>query len=214
VRAILIAAKELVFAKNRLASVLPPAERKILAEAMFRDVLAAALSTRKADCVAVVSSDRGLLRLAREAGGWPIDEQTPRGLNVAVALATERLAAKGAVTVCTVLSDIPAITSSDIDEVFDAVPAGRGAVMVPSRDFSGTNVIARSPADVIPTQFGRFSLVRHLDDCQSRNLACRVLRLARPALDLDVPQDLYEFVRASSTTHTLNQLVRLGIAQH
>jgi len=155
-----------------------------------------------------------LLGLAREGGGLAIDEQTPRGLNVAVALATERLVAKGAVTVCTVLSDIPAITSSDIDEVFDAVPARRGAVMVPSRDFSGTNVIARSPADVIPTQFGRFSLVRHLDDCQSRNLACRVLRLARPALDLDVPQDLYEFVRASSTTHTSNHLVRLGIAQH
>jgi 2-phospho-L-lactate guanylyltransferase len=214
VRAILIAAKELAFAKNRLASVLPPAERRILAEAMFRDVLAAALSARNADYVAVVTSDRGLLSLAREGGAWAIDEQTPRGLNVAVALATERLVAKGAAAVCTVLSDIPAITSGDIDEVFDAMPLGRGAVLVPSRDFSGTNVIARSPADVAPTQFGRFSLVRHLDDCKRRNLTCRVLRLARPALDLDVPHDLYEFVRASSTTHTLNQLVRLGIAQH
>jgi 2-phospho-L-lactate guanylyltransferase (CobY/MobA/RfbA family) len=120
----------------------------------------------------------------------------------------------GAAAVCTLLSDIPAITGDDIDEVFDALPADRGAVLVPSRDFSGTNVIARAPADVVPTQFGRLSLVRHLDDCRNRNLACRVLRLPRPALDLDVPQDLYEFVRASSTTHTLNQLVRLGIAQH
>jgi 2-phospho-L-lactate guanylyltransferase len=214
VRAILIAAKELAFAKNRLTSVLPPAERKVLAEAMFRDVLAAALSARNADCVAVVTSDRGLLRLAREGGALAIDEQVPRGLNVAVALATERLVGNGAACVCTVLSDIPAITGDDIDEVFDALPAKRGAVLVPSRDFSGTNVIARAPADVVPTQFGRFSLVRHLDDCRNRNLACRVLRLPRPALDLDVPQDLYEFVRASSTTHTRNQLVRLGIAQH
>ena len=69
-RAILIAAKELAFAKNRLASVLPPAERKILAEAMFRDVLAAALSARNADCVAVVTSDRGLLSVAREGGAF------------------------------------------------------------------------------------------------------------------------------------------------
>ena len=213
-RATLIAAKELAFAKTRLASVLAPAEREILAEAMFRDVLAAALSARNADCVAVVTSDRGLLSLAREGGALAIDEQTPRGLNVAVALATERLVARGAATVCTVLSDVPAIIGGDIDQVFDAMPAGRGAVMVPARDFSGTNLIARAPADVVPTQFGRFSLVRHLVECQSRNLPCRVLRLARPALDLDVPQDLYEFVRASSTTHTLNQLVRLGIAQH
>jgi len=42
-RAVLIAAKELNVAKARLGSVLPPAERVTLAEAMFRDVLAAAL---------------------------------------------------------------------------------------------------------------------------------------------------------------------------
>jgi len=212
VRVVLIAAKELAFAKNRLASVLPPAERIVLAEAMFRDVLAAALSSRTADRVAVITSDTRLLALARENGAIAIDEQFPRGLNVAVALATGHLVADGASTVCTVLSDIPMITGADIDEVFTAMPAGKAAVLVPSRDFSGTNVIARSPADVIPTQFGRLSLVRHLDDCRHRGIAGRVLRQSRPALDLDLPADLYEFVRASSTTHTLNQLVRLGIA--
>ncbi len=213
-RAILIAAKELAFAKTRLGSVLPPGERVVLAEAMFRDVLAAALSSRSADLVAVVTSDEGLLTMARAAGAMAIDEQFPRGLNVAVALATSRLAANGASTVCTVLSDIPMIAGGDIDEVFAAMPSGKAAVLVPSRDFSGTNVIARSPADVISTQFGRLSLVRHLDDCRNRGVACEVLRQSRPSLDLDVPADLYEFVRASSTTHTLNQLVRLGIAHH
>jgi 2-phospho-L-lactate guanylyltransferase len=214
VRAILIAAKELPYAKNRLASVLPPAERKVLAEAMFRDVLAAALSAKNADCVAVITSDAGLLAMSREGGALTIDEQFPRGLNVAVAMATERLAAEGASTVCTILSDIPMIAGADIDEVFSAMPPGQAAVLVPSRDFSGTNVIARSPANVIPTQFGRLSLVRHLDDCRNRGVACQVLRQSRPALDLDLPSDLYEFVRVASTTHTLNQLVRLGIAHH
>jgi len=214
VRVVLIAAKELAFAKNRLASVLPPAERIVLAEAMFRDVLAAALSSRTADRVAVITSDTRLLALARENGAIAIDERFPRGLNVAVALATGHLVADGASTVCTVLSDIPMITGADIDEVFTAMPAGKAAVLVPSRDFSGTNVIARSPADVIPTQFGRLSLVRHLDDCRNRGIAGRVLRQSRPALDLDLPADLYEFVRVASTTHTLNQLVRLGIAHH
>lgn len=211
-RAILIAAKELAFAKTRLASVLPAAERSALAEAMFRDVLAASLSARGADLVAVVTSDARLLSLARAGGAMAVDEEFPRGLNVAVAMATARLAAQGVSTVCTVLSDVPMITAADIEEVLGAMPAEKAAVLVPSRDFSGTNVIARSPADVIPTQFGRLSLVRHLDDCRGRGVACRVLRQPRPALDLDLPGDLYEFVRASSTTHTLNQLVRLGIA--
>ena len=213
-RFILIAAKQLEFAKTRLAPVLPPGERRELAEAMFRDVLAASLAATAADRVAVVTSDAGLLATARAAGAVSIDEEFPRGLNVAVALATSALIAQGAQAVCTVLSDIPLVAAEDIDAVFAAMPAGRGAVLVPSRDFSGTNMICRSPADAVPTRFGRMSLVRHLDDCRGSDVPAKVLRLVRPALDLDVIADLAEFERAGSATHTQNQLSRLGIAHH
>ncbi len=213
-RFILIAAKQLEFAKTRLAPVLPPGERRALAEAMFRDVLAAALGANSADHVAVVTSDAGLLAMARAANALAIDEEFPRGLNVAIALATSALLAEGAETVCTLLSDIPLVTAEDVDAVFAAMPSGRGAVLVPSRDFSGTNIICRSPADAVPTRFGRLSLVKHLDDCRTADVPARVLRLARPALDLDVIADLAEFERAGSATHTQNQLARLGIAHH
>ena len=213
-RFILIAAKQLEFAKTRLAPALPPGERRALAEAMFRDVLAAALGASAADHVAVVTSDAGLLAMARAANALAIDEEFPRGLNVAIALASSALIAEGAETVCTLLSDIPLVTPEDVDAVFAAMPSGRGAVLVPSRDFSGTNIICRSPADTVPTRFGRLSLVKHLDDCRTADVPARVLRLARPALDLDVIADLAEFERAGSATHTQNQLARLGIAHH
>src|SRR5208282_1662305 len=214
VRFILIAAKQLEFAKTRLAPALPPGERRALAEAMFRDVLAAALGSSAADHVAVVTSDAGLLAMARAANALVIDEEFPRGLNVAIALATSALIAEGAKTVCTLLSDIPLVAGEDIDAVFSAMPPAGGVVLVPSRDFSGTNIICRSPADAVPTRFGRMSLVRHLDDCRSSGVGAKVLRLARPALDLDVIADLAEFERAGSATHTQNQLARLGIAHH
>ena len=213
-RFILIAAKQLEFAKTRLAPVLPPDERRALAEAMFRDVLAASLAASAADQVAVVTSDAGLLAMARAAGAYPIDEEFPRGLNVAVALGTSALIARGARTICTVLSDIPITAAEDIDAVFAAMPPSPGAVLVPSRDFSGTNIICRSPADAVPTRFGRMSLVRHLDDCRTANVPAKVLRLAGPALDLDVIADLAEFERAGSATHTQSHLARLGIAHH
>jgi 2-phospho-L-lactate guanylyltransferase len=214
VRFILIAAKQLEFAKTRLAGAFAPGERRALAEAMFRDVLAAASGARAADHVAVVTSDPALLELARSARALTIDEEFPRGLNAAVALATSALIAQGAETVCTVLSDIPLITAEDIDAVFAAMPPRRGVVLVPSRDFSGTNVICRSPADAVATRFGRMSLLRHLDVCRTTDLPATVLRLARPALDLDVIADLAEFERAGSSTHTHSQLARLGIAHH
>jgi 2-phospho-L-lactate guanylyltransferase len=192
--------------------VLADPERCALAEAMFRDVLAAACQARQAERVAVVTSDRVLLKLASSAGAIGIDEGFPRGLNAAVTLATSRLGAAGATTLCTVLSDIPLVTGHDIDAVFAAAAPGRCAVLVPSRDFTGTNIIARSPADLIPTVFGRLSLVRHLDECRQRKVRCEVLRLARPALDLDLLSDLAEFVRIAGPTNTLDHLARLGIA--
>lgn len=210
---VLIAAKELAFAKTRLAPALPAAaERRAVAEAMFRDVLSAALSARSAHQVAVVTSEPSLLALARGVGAIAIDEEFARGLNVAVRLATGELMLRGATTVCTMLSDTPGVQAEDIDATFAAMPAGeRGVVLVPSRDFSGTNMIARTPPEVIPTYFGRFSLVRHLEACRTRGIASEVLRLQRPALDLDVPADLFEFARLPGTTHTQSHLARLGL---
>jgi 2-phospho-L-lactate guanylyltransferase len=214
VRFILIAAKQLAFAKTRLAPVLPEPERRILAEAMFRDVLAASMGSQRAERVAVVTSDPGLLMLAREAGAVAIDEEYPRGLNAAVSLATDALREAGATQVCTVLSDIPMVTARDIDEVFAALNPKAGAVLVPSRDFSGTNIIARSPAGVIPTLFGRMSLAKHLDECRRAQVPCEIIRQKGPALDLDLLADLLEFVRVAGPSNTLNQLARLGIASN
>jgi 2-phospho-L-lactate guanylyltransferase len=213
VRAILIAAKHLAFAKTRLGRALGAADRIALAEAMFRDVLGAALGARAAQHVAVVTSDPTLLGIARGAGALVIDEEYPRGLNAAVRLASAALAAQGVSQLCTVLSDIPLVSSEDIDTVFAALAEeGRGVVLVPSRDLSGTNIIARAPAEAIPTRFGSQSLARHLEECYRHGLPSQVVRLRAPALDLDLLEDLAEFVRTPSMTHTFSQLARLGIA--
>jgi 2-phospho-L-lactate guanylyltransferase len=215
VRAVLIAAKQLTLAKTRLMPVLPTvSERSALAEAMFRDVLGAALDARTPECVTVVTCDPVLMTLARNAGASVIDEAYPRGLNVAVQLAVAKMAAAGATCICTLLSDIPLVTGGDIDAAFAALPGEQQAVvLVPSRDFSGTNIIVRKPPDIIATQFGRFSLIRHLDDCRRRGIACQIVRLERPALDLDLPADLQEFERRDSLTHTQAHLARLTIMQ-
>ncbi len=214
VRFILIAAKQLAFAKTRLASALAEQERRVLAEAMFRDVLAAAMGSQRSDRVAVVTSDPVLLGLTREVGAIAIDEEYPRGLNAAISLATDALREAGATELCTVLSDIPMVTARDIDAVFAALRPERGVVLVPSRDFSGTNIIARSPADAIPTMFGRMSLAKHLDECRRAEVPCEIIRQTGPALDLDLLTDLIEFVRMAGPSNTLNELARLGIASN
>ena len=209
-RALLIAAKELAFAKTRLGS-LPARERELLARAMFRDVLAAALRCKAADRVAVVTSDDSLLDEARRAGAVGIDERYPRGLNAAVALATGQLIAAGATTVCTLLSDTPLVSPADIDQVFASMAQERGVLLVPSRDDRGTNVILRAPADVIPTRFGKRSLALHRLECERLGVPCQLLHLPGPAMDLDELADLADFKAVAPPTHTLEQLGRLEL---
>jgi 2-phospho-L-lactate guanylyltransferase len=211
VRVVLIAAKELALAKSRLAPAIAPQERRTLAEAMFRDVLAAAMGAG-ADHVAAVTSDRSLLGIARDAGAITIDEEFPRGLNAAVRLATAALMAEGAREVATVLSDVPLVTAADIDAAFGDVPGRPGVVLIPSRELTGTNIIVRTPPDIVPTRFGRMSLAHHLYDCRRLGVPSKVTRMPRAAIDLDLVGDLLEFMRTPSATHTFNQLARLGLA--
>jgi 2-phospho-L-lactate guanylyltransferase len=211
VRALLIAAKELAFAKTRLGA-LPQHERELLAQAMFRDVLGAALDFKAADCVAVVSSDDALLEEARRCGALVIDERYPRGLNAAVALGTRELIALGATTLCTLLSDTPLVTAADIGQVFAAASGEPGVVLAPSRDAKGTNMILRSPADVIPTRFGQRSLALHRLECERIGLPCALLHLPGPAMDLDEVADLSDFIRLANNTHTLAQITSFQLA--
>jgi len=175
-------------------------------------VLEAATNSRSAGMVAVVSSDRTLLELARRAGAMPIDERYPRGLNAAVAMATAKLRALGVTTLCTLLSDTPLVTAADIEAVFAALRTERGAVLAPSRDTRGTNIILRQPADVIPTRFGKRSLALHRLECDRVGVPCDLLHLPGPAMDLDEVADLIDFIGVGKTSHTLSQLARFELA--
>lgn len=210
-RALLIAAKEPALAKTRLVS-LPAQARSSLARAMFDDVLAAATATTAADEVAVISSDLGLLESARRAGAATIDERYPRGLNNAVAMAAELLAASGAHALCTLLSDTPLISARDIEQVMAALPGPQGVVMVPSHDGSGTNILVRRPPQVIGTHFGKHSLALHRAQCEQLGIPYRILTLPGPALDLDEMGDLAQFARRNVPTRTLSELYRLELA--
>lgn len=215
VRVVLIPAKEATLAKRRLSSGFSSEQRQRLARAMFLDVLGAAKAARRAERVAVVTSDRALLGLAEDAGAIVLDERFPRGLNAAVKFATAHLAAAGALAVCTVLSDIPLTRAEDIDALFEAAPRdGRpGVVLVPSHERVGTNVILRQPPTVIRTRFGPNSLARHRDECRMAGIREQILQLIRPALDLDYPEDIVAFAQVASETHTFRELARLGLAR-
>ena len=107
--------KGLAQGKSRLARFLSEEARRALLQAMFLDVLESLLQAPSVEGIAVVTSDRFLLDLARRQGVFTVDEGYPRGLNGAVTLGSEFCLRQGATSLLVLLADLPLVTPEDID---------------------------------------------------------------------------------------------------
>ena len=206
----LLPAKPLSLAKTRLGTVLTDADRTAVSSAMFDDVLAALTGARRLGGIIVVTADRRLAARARSAGAIALDEHAPRGLNGAVALGTAAALGMSASAVLVVLADVPLLEPADVDELLDRTPE-RGALLVPSKEGTGTNAMVRRPATIFPSCFGGRSLERHVAAAERQRLPCEIWRSARIGFDLDTPEDLRAFATAESRTATYREALRLGL---
>ena len=207
----LLPAKPLPSAKTRLGPLLDDHARMTLARAMFGDVLAALCGAAGLDAVVVVTADATLAAHARSAGAVVVDEGAARGLNGAVSLGTDTAVRLGASTVLVLLSDVPLVTSSDIEELLARAPR-RGALVVPSKEGTGTNAMLRQPPSVFAPCFGGRSLERHVATAERADVPCEIVRNVRLGFDLDTPEDLRAFAALASPTTTHLELLRVGAA--
>jgi 2-phospho-L-lactate/phosphoenolpyruvate guanylyltransferase len=181
----LVPVKALAEAKGRLGPWLSPLERRLLAIAMFEDVVAALQAVDGLEAPVVVSPDREVWRRAEAIGCRVVEEPDGQGgLNGALELAAARLAGAGGLLV--VAADLPLATAAALRRVLEAAAAAP-VVVVPSHDGDGTNVLAwREPGSFAP-RFGPDSAARHLS-------APGAVRLDEQGLALDV--DTVEDLRA------------------
>ena len=207
----LLPAKPLPLAKTRLGSRLDDRARMAIAGAMFVDVLQALSAASGIDGVVVITADPSLAARARRAGAAVVDEGSPRGLNGAVGLGTDAALRLGATSVLVVLSDIPLVLPTDIDELLARAP-DHGALLVPSKEGTGTNAMLRQPPTIFPPCFGGRSLERHVAAAERCRLACEIVCSARIGFDLDTPEDLRAFASHESPTETYREVLRLSAA--
>lgn len=197
-----IPVKDLVNAKQRLITVLTPAERMDLARAMLRDVLAA-LTSADLDAVWVVSGDAEVAAIARRAGAGVLSEDGNRGHTAAAALAQAEAARRRARLFVTVPGDVPCTTADELAALIAAAASEHpGAVFTPSRSGRGTNGAALAPPDVMPLVFGEPSFDNHLAAARARGLTPRVLPLPGLGLDVDELEDLRVLLRQGPNTES------------
>ena len=206
----LVPVKALAQAKGRLGPALTPIERRLLTIAMLEDVVAAVQAAEGLGRPVVVSPDREVWRRADAIGCRVVKEDV--GLDVGLdgglnaSLARAAAAAPPGDPLVVVAADLPLATPDALARVL--VMAGTApVVVVPSRDRTGTNVLAwRDPASFRPA-FGPGSASRHL-------ALPGAVRVDEPvlALDVDVVDDLRAVAaRVAPASVTGRRLRDLGL---
>lgn len=179
--ALLVPVKAFSEAKSRLAPVLDPGQRAVLARRMATIVVRAAGTM----AVHVVCEDRDVAAWAEEMGATVL-WRPGRGLNQAVSAGVEALRDAGFHQVVVVHSDLP------LAEGLDRLGAFSGVTIVPDRRDDGTNAIAVPTGAGFCFAYGLGSFRRHAAEARRLGLELRVLRHPRLSLDVDLPADLSE----------------------
>ena len=209
VKAILLPVKDPLQAKQRLADVLSPTERRDLVWAMLTDVSRVLVGCQLADRIIVAAHDPEVISYACEMRWEVFREENQICESDSGDKVSALLAEQGVKSVLRLPVDIPLVREQDVNILLRQASHTPSALLVPSRDGLGTNALLRTPPDVFPSKFGRNSFQRHLEQAQRVCLTPRVMNIPRLGLDLDCASDLVEFYPAGEGTATGDVLQRM-----
>jgi len=183
----LVPVKALVDSKTRLRRELSQRAVARLAEAMLRDVLEALRRVSTLGRIVVVTPDRDVAAVARDAGSEALVRNDP-GLNAAIDAGAAALCRDPADGLLVVLGDVAGARAEEIEALLAAAPVP-GVALAPSRD-GGSSALLRIPHGVIPACFGPDSAARHRELAERAGVAFREVPLPSLATDVDRPEDL------------------------
>ena len=180
----LIAIKERLRCKTRLAEALAPQARVQLVRSMLAAVLSAAGGARTVRHIIVVSPERDSV-----PAEIPVLADSGECLNSALTQAHRVLREFGCREVVILPADLPTITAADIDGLTHAGRIG-GFAIAPDTAGSGTNALCLVSAQAFRFQFGLGSQRLHLREAERMGLSPQVVRLPGLQFDVDSPADL------------------------
>ncbi len=203
--------KEFTGAKQRLAALLSPAQREVLAETMLEDVLSALAGATLLAGILVNTVDRRAAALAERYGARVVTDGARDGHTGAVNGMARALEGQGALL--TVPGDIPRVTACEIDAVVATCRDAPSFTIVPAHDELGSNAVLCAPPLAVPLRFGDDSYFPHLQAARRHGIEPSILRLPGIGLDIDHPVDLLAFMRAQprQPTRTLRLLEQFGL---
>lgn len=198
----IVPVKPFVEAKQRLAATLAESARIELSRELFKRTLNVLEYARGISRVAVISRDERVLGMARRRGAWSIVEAR-RGLNEALEQATRVALANGVRAVLIIPTDLPQLTSADVEQIIELGQLAPRVVIAPAQRDGGTNALLVNPAGLIQYAFGENSFSEHQRRAQDAGARVEIYQSANVAFDLDSPEDLATFRPAFNLKSTI-----------
>lgn len=185
-------------AKERLATGLTPPQRKVIAEAMVRDVFAALAHAREVEAVVVISAEPKIAELAGVLAAAVIADQRI-GHSEAAMLGAGWATDNGFDKVVMLPGDCPLLDPQELDDLIVRTREDRVEfAVVPDRMGTGTNALVIAPPTAVAPSFGPDSRQRHIALGLAAGRRVAEHEVPSLALDLDTADDLAELAERLS----------------
>ena len=177
------------FSKAKTRLNLQQTSKEEICSIMLQEVLKTISASKLINKIVMVSKDEAALKIGRQFNVIELfDDES--GVNNAINLADKYLFDKK--FDCSVIfpQDIPIMTSFDIDTLLGFIRSIDSVIIVPSRQFNGTNALVRCPASLMQTKYDMGSYTHQMDaaNAKAKNISIALIR--RMMLDIDDESDL------------------------
>ena len=172
---------------------------------MLQEVLKTISNCNLVSKIVIVSKDETALKIGRPFNAVEIfDDES--GVNNAINLADEYLSDKN--FDCSVIfpQDIPIMTSSDIDALLGFIRSINSVIIVPSRQFNGTNALVRYPVGLMQTRYDMGSYTHQMDAASTKTKNISIALIRRMMLDIDDESDLTFMLKQNAKPDFCNKI--------
>ena len=172
---------------------------------MLQEVLRTVSDCKIVNQIILVTKDEDALKIGRQFNVVGIfDDEL--GVNNAINLADEYLSDKN--FDCSVIfpQDIPTMTSTDIETLLGFIKSTNSVIIVPSRQFNGTNALVRCPSGLMQTKYDLGSYTHQIDAARTRTNNISIALIRRMMLDIDDESDLAFMLKQNSKPDFCNKI--------
>ncbi|MEE3213017.1 MAG: 2-phospho-L-lactate guanylyltransferase [Thermoproteota archaeon] len=172
---------------------------------MLKEVLKTISDCNLISKIILVSKDEVALKIGKQFNAIEIFDNES-GVNDAINLADQYISDKR--FDCSVIfpQDIPIMTSFDIDRLLGFIKSTDSVIIVPSRQFNGTNALVRCPADLMKTKYDLGSYKFQIDAASTKTKNISIALIRRMMLDIDDKFDLEFMLKQKDKPDFCNQI--------